>query len=80
MVTAGTSEYKSDFARRYYRQDEANGEVNGTRRMLLVVLFTRGIEIPDEMETRIDDCDDLGQLESWVRRAVTAEFIGDLFA
>jgi hypothetical protein len=78
-LVAGRGVRLVQFACRYYRRGEANGEVNGTRRMLLAVLVARGIEVSYEARTPIDECDDPGQLESWGRRAALAESIDDLF-
>ena len=78
MMTAGTHEFRSDFASRYYRQGEADGEINGTRRMLLAVLVAREIEVSDRADSCIANCGDLRTLESWVRRAATADSIEDV--
>jgi len=77
-MTAGTHEFRSDFASRYYRQGEADGEINGTRRMLLAVLVAREIEVSDRADSCIANCGDLRTLESWVRRAATADSIEDV--
>lgn len=37
------------------------------------MLAARGFEIPDDVRARIDDCDDLDQLNAWIRAAVTTE-------
>ena len=46
---------------------------------MLAVLEARGIDGPDEARTRIVECTDLEQLDTWVRRAATAESIDDPF-
>ena len=63
--------YQSDYARRYYGQGEA--------RALLAVLGARGIEVPDPVRDDITGCTDLDQLDTWIRRAVTADKVQDLF-
>lgn len=75
MMESGTREYKSDFARRYYSQGEAKGEV----KLILAVLSARGISVSEQVHTRISECTDLEQLETWGRRAATADSIDDLF-
>jgi hypothetical protein len=35
--------------------------------------------VPDDARTRITECSDLNQLDTWIRRAATAESIDDLF-
>lgn len=76
LMTTGTYEYKSDFARRYYGQGRAEGEATA----VLEVLAVRGIEVPDSARERITGCTDLDQLETWVRLAVTVSAIEELFA
>lgn len=84
LMETKNREYKSEFARRYFSEGEARGraegEAGGRAAAVVVVLAARGIEVPERDRMRIDDCTDLVQLESWVRRAVTARSIGDLFA
>ena len=72
IMLAGTYEYQSDFARRYMSQGEATA--------LLTFLDARGIDVSDEARARITGCTDPEQVMVWVRRAVTAESIDDLFA
>jgi hypothetical protein len=69
-------EYKSDFARRYYGEGKAEGEAKA----ILAVLSARGVEVPEQERARISECTDLELLDSWVRRAATADSIEDLFA
>lgn len=47
---------------------------------MLAVLDARGIEAPVDARTRIAECADLDELDTWIRRAVTAESVDDLFA
>lgn len=75
MMTTGTREYKSDFARRY----TAEGRAEGVKRSILTILSARGVAVPDEAHARLAECSDLDQLEAWVRRAVTAGSIDELF-
>jgi hypothetical protein len=44
-----------------------------------VVLKVRKIDVPDDARSWILACLDLDQLDIWLRRAVTAESITDLF-
>ena len=67
--------YQSDYARRYYGQGEAKGEA----RALLAFLGARGIDVPDPVRDDITSCTDLDQLDTWIRRAVTATKVEDLF-
>jgi hypothetical protein len=96
LMTAGTYEYKSDFARRYYHQGQTEGRAEGLSegraegltegraegevRALLAILNARGIPVPDHVYARIVACTDLDHLDTWVRRASTATTIQDLFS
>jgi hypothetical protein len=75
IMTSGTYEYKSNFARRYYSEGEAKGEAKA----IMAILSARGIAVPEDAGRRIGECTDLDLLEVWVRRAVTAESVDDLF-
>jgi hypothetical protein len=79
MVKTRDREYKSDFARGYYREGEAKGEAKGEARLILAVLAARGIAVSEQVRTRLAECDDLQQLEDWGRRAATADSIEDVF-
>jgi hypothetical protein len=71
--------YQSDFARRYYGEGKAEGKAEGEARAVLAVLDARGIEVPDPVREDITGCTDLDQLDTWIRRAVTANKVQDLF-
>lgn len=79
LMAIGTYEYQSDFARHYFGQGEAKGEAKGEANAVLEVLAARGIDVPAEARAQITTCDDLEQLRTWIRRAATAQSIGDLF-
>jgi hypothetical protein len=70
-------DYKSDFARRYVAQGNAEGRAEEAK-MILAVLSARGIAVPDQARTRITECADLEQLEAWVRPAATATSIEEV--
>lgn len=84
VVSTGTYEYRSDFARKYISlgraEGKAEGEASGEVRAVLAVLDARGIDVPDDARVRIAECRDLDQLGVWIRQAATAEGIEDLFA
>jgi hypothetical protein len=79
LMTTTPYRYQSDFARRYFDQGEAEGEARGEAKAVLAVLGARGIEVTDEVRERVSGCTDLGQLETWIRRAATANTVDDLF-
>lgn len=76
LMITGTYEYQSDFARRYRAQGEAKGKAEATAS---AVLDARGVEVPEDVRARITECLDLDQLDTWVRRAGTADSVHDLF-
>ncbi|HVW39900.1 MAG TPA: hypothetical protein VHC18_00985 [Amycolatopsis sp.] len=75
LMTTRTYEYQSDFARKYFGQ----GRVEGEATALLDVLAARDITITDNARTRILDCSDPELLRTWIRRAVTATTVDELF-
>lgn len=79
LMPIGTYEYQSDYARRYYGQGKAEGKAEGLVNAVLDVLMTRGIDVPDADRARITECTDVHQLETWHRRAITAQSVHDLF-
>ncbi|MGQ0575418.1 MAG: hypothetical protein ACT4RN_14600 [Pseudonocardia sp.] len=79
LVTA-TYEYQSEFARRYFSEGKAAGHAAGEARAVLAVLDARGVDVPADARARISACTDVDQLDAWVRRAVTAASVQDLFA
>ena len=79
LMTTGTYEYKSDFARGYFADGEAQGKAEGKAGAVLQLLSVRGVEVPDETRETILGCTDLAQLDAWFERAVTAATVDDLF-
>ncbi|MGW4740122.1 hypothetical protein [Nocardia xishanensis] len=82
LMTTDTYEFKSEFARRYYARGEARGEergrVQGEVRALLTMLQALRIRVPAAAETRIRECTDADQLNTWVERAATAKNIDEV--
>jgi hypothetical protein len=70
------AEFRDDFVERYKAEGRAEGEAG----MLLRVLAARGFDVPGEVRERVLSCTDLGQLESWGDRAVTAASLDDVFS
>jgi hypothetical protein len=79
LMTAQTFEFQSAYARRLKAEGKAEGKAEAEATAVLAVLDARGIEVPDDVRTRITACSDLDQLLTWVRRAATADAIEDLF-
>lgn len=79
-MSTGKWEYKSDFARRHYGRGYAVGYARGAARAVVACLGARGVDIPDGLQEWITQVRDLEQLETWIRRAVTASSVEELFA
>jgi hypothetical protein len=61
-------------------EGEVKGEARGTAAAILLVLKTRGIAVPEEIEQRIAACSDPAVLSLWLTRAVTATSAADVVA
>ncbi len=57
----------------------AQGRVEGKADSVLMVLEARKVEVGAESRGRISGCTDVEQLNHWLRRAVTAASVDDLF-
>jgi hypothetical protein len=57
---------------------EALGEARGEAHAVLTVFDARGVPVPDAVREQILACTDLTQLDTWLRRAVTAASAEDV--
>ena len=64
---------------RSYDRGAAEGRAIGEANAVLEILATRGLEVPDAAREQIVSCADLDQLTAWIRRAVVARTVDDLF-
>ena len=78
MSTVVGAEYRSELLREVDAQGEARGEARGEGRAVLTVLDTRGVPVPETIRQQILACTDLAQLDTWLRRAVTATTADDV--
>ena len=72
-------EYQSDFARKWYGEGIAAGEIKGEARMLLKQLRLKGFDVTPELQAQIEGCKDLAQLDLWVERILAAQSLADEF-
>jgi hypothetical protein len=95
IVASSTWPVYSPFAREHYGRGKDEGRVEGRAEgraegrvegraegevdALLRVLAARGVEVPEDVHARIRACTDMGQLNTWIDRAVAATSIADLF-
>jgi hypothetical protein len=75
LMQSGQYEYQSAFARKYVAQGREEGE----RAALLEVLDARGLVVDAAAHQRILACTDPSQLKVWLRKAVTAQSVQELF-
>ncbi|WP_399138930.1 hypothetical protein Q3A86_15850 [Streptomyces sp. NBUA17] len=91
LVVVDLSFYKSSFFQevRAEAKAEAKAEVRAEVRAeattaraaedVLAVLDMRGLDVPEEARARITGCDDPDVLRGWLRRAVVATSVDDVF-
>ena len=83
LMTSNTWPVYSPFAKEHFGRGKREGKKEGRREgrgeAILDVLETRGLDVSQAERDRITGCDDLRQLRKWLRRAVTAEKVSDLF-
>lgn len=80
MQSPERREFQSEFARKYVAVGKAEGKAEGEAQAVLAVLEARGLAVTAEQRERITACTDLAVLEGWIRHAVTAGSVDDLFA
>ena len=61
-------------------EGKAEGAVGSTREALRTVLSERGLSLSKADRERIEKCTDVEQLSAWLRRAVTADSVSEVFA
>ncbi|MGY2063791.1 hypothetical protein ACW9HQ_53585 [Nocardia gipuzkoensis] len=79
--TARTDErVLSGYYREGFVEGEVKGEVKGEVEALMTVFAARGLQLSDELQAKVRACADPKELEVWIRRAVTAESVDEVFA
>lgn len=76
LMSTSTEQFKAQLARRHRHLGKAESRADA----VLTVLEARGIPVPPAARDRIIDCTNLKRLDTWLRRAVRAESVQDLFA
>ncbi|GAA2205172.1 hypothetical protein GCM10009850_007320 [Nonomuraea monospora] len=73
----------SPFAREHFgrgrEEGREEGKIKEAAEAVLLVLASRGFNIPDSIHTMITSTKDLTQLHDWITRAVNAPTLQDLF-
>jgi putative methionine-R-sulfoxide reductase with GAF domain len=75
LMSVETYEWQSDFARKYV----GIGREEGVADSVILILEERGLVVSDDVRARVESCDDLNTLNSWVRKAVKVARAEDLF-
>jgi hypothetical protein len=57
----------------------AEGRAEGRAGALLLLLDRRGVEVSEEERARIAGCGDMGVLDVWFTRAITASSAAEVF-
>jgi hypothetical protein len=94
LMRTGKYEYQSDFAKKYFARGEERGREQGREEgreqgreegraagescALLLVLRSRGIEVPAAAARRIEAERDDARFDAWIRRAATATSLDDV--
>jgi len=65
--------------RRGKAEGKAEGEAKGKAESVLAIFAAREVFVSAEQRARILGCTDLGQLDGWLRAAVTAKSAAELF-
>lgn len=74
-MPTGNYQYQSDFARKYVAEGKAIGLVEA----LLAIFESRGLVISRQDRRRIEASTDIGQINAWIRKAVSVASVDDLF-
>lgn len=81
MTLAIRREYRNPALREAAAKGKAEGKAEGQARAILLVLESRGVPVADDARERVLACTDPDQLDTWLRRAVsattTADVLGD---
>lgn len=91
-MSVDTYEWQSDFARKYVGLGREEGFKEGLEKAceagrraeaaddVLMFLNEQDLVPSEEQERRIRSCEDLETLRTWVRRAIKARTVDELFA
>jgi hypothetical protein len=72
-------QYQSELVRELVGQGMVKRRLEGERAAIFQVLKARGLKVDDSARQRIEACTQLEQLERWLRAAVTAQSVQELF-
>jgi hypothetical protein len=70
---------KDEFVDGFIAQGRAQDRAQGEAQMLLRIITTSGLDIPEHIRARVAECADIARLEAWADRAATATSLDDIF-
>ena len=74
-ATMRTTPYRTDF----FDRVEAEGAARAKREVLLKIIESRHIQPSEEQRELVGSCTDLGRLDTWLDRALTASSAAEIF-
>ncbi len=74
-MKSGGYEFQGPFALKHIAQGKREQAV----RDVIEVLEARGLEIPVAVRQRVASCEDIAELERWLRRAAVVKSASELF-
>jgi len=80
MEESMRTKYRTTLVDTLLAEGRAEGQAEAAHKLLLGILATRGIAVPEAVSARIMACTDTDLLESWALRAVTAAGLDEVFA
>lgn len=80
LMRPANYEFQSDFARKYFSEGKAEGEVAGKADLLLKLLQLKGLAPTPELRARVLACTDEATLERWAGRVLVASGLDEVFA
>ncbi|NDU74942.1 hypothetical protein GWI34_20255 [Actinomadura sp. DSM 109109] len=60
-------------------EGEAKGVAKGEAKALLAMLRARGLDVPEDVRSRVEACTDAEQFDRWIERGLSADSVGDIF-
>jgi hypothetical protein len=69
---------KQTYAEKLLAEGQEKGELLALRKTLLQLLRQRFRKVPASIETTVNNTSDVGQLETWIGRVVTASTLSDI--
>ncbi|MFD6097647.1 hypothetical protein ACFVWN_10145 [Nocardiopsis flavescens] len=79
LMSVETYEWQSDFARKYVGIGREEGREEGIASSVLRILHKRDLSVSEDVRSRIESCDDIDTLNTWLDRALDATRAEDLF-